>query len=313
MKWFQAHYDTVLLVAAAILSLTLCGIVALWTLDFPADFAQRNSSAPRNNEVRDASHGVLTDAIDYLGKPSLWGGHDGSLFASRIYVLTKGTLIDPIEGETPLHAPVPNEWLLKFDLDYSQTDILDSDPDGDGFTVLEEWRAGSDPTDIDSVPPFWTKLRLEEFERIPFKVKFSGSPDGGETFTINFIDDRTMPTQFVKLGDTVNIASLPYRVSKFEEKRKGESEFFRDVSELTLESVGSGEKIILIHDTTVDSPTMFGIFVNLLDGERIKVKRGDTFQMSQAPDTKYRLNEVTDTQATVVDESSGKAHVIPTE
>lgn len=313
MNFLKTHYDGVILLASALAAIGIFAFIGLSSLEFSAEFQERNSSAPRKNEVRDAEHQVLVDATERLSKPSAWGSHEGSLMVSRIYVLTNQGLIDPIEGDTPLHPPVPNEWLLNFDLDYSQRDVLETDPDGDGFSVLEEWRAGTDPTDVDSVPPYWTKLRLEDFERIPFKVKFSGSPDGGKTFTINFVDDRRMPTQFVELGQTVVIAGVPYKVAKFQEKQKGEEELFRDVSELTLESVPDGEQIILINDQIMDSPTMFGVFVNALDGERIRVKRGEAFQMQQAPDISFVLKEVSDSQASILDKTTGKIHVVPKE
>jgi len=313
MNFLKKHYDGVILLVSSLIALGIFAFIGLSSLDFSAEFQERNSSVPKNNKVRDAEHQILVDATQRLAKPFAWGTHEGSLLVSRIYVLTNEGLIDPIEGETPLHPPVPNDWLLNFDLDYSQRDVLETDPDGDGFTVLEEWKAGTDPTDVDSVPPYWTKLRLEEFERIPFKVKFSGSPDGGKTFTINFVDDRRVPTQFVELGQTVVIAGVPYKVSKFEEKQKGEEEFFRDASELTLESVPDGEKIVLINDQIMDSPTMFGVFVNALDGERIRVKRGETFQMQQAPESSFVLKEVSDSQASILDKSTGKIHLVTKE
>ena len=48
---------------------------------------------------------------------------------------------------TEVHPPVPNEWLEQFDLPIADADVLTQDPDGDGFTNLEEWQNHTNPTD----------------------------------------------------------------------------------------------------------------------------------------------------------------------
>jgi hypothetical protein len=312
MDWIKKNYDGAVLLLVAI----LCLLVAGWSLSriFGVDelFAERNSAKPRDNKIATASVEPLSAATSALKAHPRWDGHDGSLLASRIYILKDGELVDPIEGERPLHPPVPNEWLLKYDLDYTQSDILEADPDGDGFTILEEWRAGTDPTDPDSVPPYWTKLRLQDFEQIPFKVKFSGSPDGGETFTVNFIDDRTRPTQFLNLGQEIDIAGVPYVVSKFEPKTRMDNDFERDISELVLQNKQTGQQILLVKDEIVNSPTSFGSFLNLIDGQVTeKIQIGDTFSVQQAPEIEYRLEEISAERAIVTKVSTGEKLEIP--
>jgi hypothetical protein len=312
MDWIKKHYDGVVLLLVAAICIAMAG----WSLSriFGVEelFTERNSAKPRDNSMASANLEPLAAATAALKAHPRWDGHDGSLFASRIYILKDSELVDPIEGERPLHPPVPNDWLLKYDLDYTQSDILDADPDSDGFTVLEEWRAGTDPTDVESVPPYWTKLRLQEFEQIPFKVKFSGSPDGGETFTVNFIDDRSRPTQFLNLGQTIDIAGVPYVLAKFEPKTETKNDFERDVSELVLQNKQSGQQIVLVKDEVVNSPTSFGSFLNLIDGQVTdKVQIGDVFSIQQAPDVEYRLEEITNDRAIVTKVSTGEKLEIP--
>lgn len=312
MDWIKKHYDGVVLAVAALIALACATVALLGVFSFPDIFAERNSAKPRDNNVARAEIENLVKAAESISQHPKWEGHDGSLFVSRVYILKGGELVDPIEGDRPLHPPVPNEWLLKFDLDYTQMDILQTDVDGDGFTVLEEWRAGTDPVDPNSTPPLWTKIRLKNFERIPFKVKFSGTPDGGETFTINFIDDRTQPTQFLTLGQSVNIAGVPYTLTKFEPKRTVVNEIERDVSELTIENKATGETIILVNDQIVDSPTTFATFINLLDGKLIEnIKRGETFFLPQEPETTFQLEEISEEQAVVIKVPTGERLEIP--
>ena len=45
---------------------------------------------------------------------------------------------------TQVHPPVPNDWFEKYGLHIEDADVLDQDPDKDGFTNLDEWQAGTD-------------------------------------------------------------------------------------------------------------------------------------------------------------------------
>ena len=152
---------------------------------------------------------------------------------------------------------------------------------------------------------------MREYKRIPFKVKFSGSPDGGETFTINFIDDRTQPTRFLRLGDEVQIAGIPYMLAKFERKTATINDIERDISELTIEEKGTGKTIVLVNDEVVDSPTSFGIFQNLLSGAAFEVKKGENFAIEQEPGVEYNLLEISEKEALIRSVQTGETHQIP--
>jgi hypothetical protein len=299
MNFLKKHYEAVSLALAAFLLLAVAvwGILQIKAL--PEAFAERNSPKPRDNNIPPAPVEPIRRALDLLQKPLAWRTSEGSVFASRIYILKDGNLFDPMEGDTPLHPPVENSWLLQYGLDYTQADILDSDPDEDGFTVLEEYKAKTSPIDPKSVPPYWTKLRFVSYRRDPFKVKFSGSPDGGETFTINFIDNPSERTRFLKIGDELRIAGIPYKVVKYTPKTVMRNEIERDESELLIENKASGSQIILVNDKIVDSPTSYATLRNLISGKDFEVKKGDKFTIEQEPGVEYQLVEVGDTHAII--------------
>ncbi len=307
MEWIKSNYDRVALAVVALICLLLCALSVSWAFAFSDFFAERNSKKPKDGKVGAAELASLSEGGKALANPGKWNPYDGAMLASRVYIFKGGELIDPFEGDKPLHPPVPNDWLIKYDLDYSQNNILNSDPDGDGFTVLEEWKTGADPTDSKSMPPYWSKLRLSNSERIPFKVKFSGTPDGGQTFTINFIDDRSKPTGFLEMNETVKIAGVPYTLVKYEAKTVTTNDFEKDVSELTLEDKTTGEKIVLVCNQIIDSPTIYAVFLNLLDGQPLpKVKKGDSFTMPQAPDQSFLLEDISDEKAVIVNQATGE-------
>ena len=52
--------------------------------------------------------------------------------------------------------PVPNGWFYMYGLEKSlcMADAMQQDPDGDGFSNAEEFVAGTDPSNAESMPPF---------------------------------------------------------------------------------------------------------------------------------------------------------------
>lgn len=309
MDWLKKHYDSALLVLFAIVVIAVAAGIFLSSQSFGEAFAERNSPKPADHTVPAPPVEPLERALKSLSSAASWAAHEGSLFVSRIYILKEGALFDPIDGDEPLHPPVDNAWLLKHDLDYSRTDILETDPDEDGFTVLEEWVAKTDPSDPKSTPPLVSKLRLQSTNRIPFKVKFSGSPDGGETFTINFIDNTREPTRFMTRGETIKIAEQTYTLTQYEEKSEMVNDISRDVSELLLENKSTGDKIILVNDKIMDSPTSYATFRNLVSGSTTEVKKGDSFKLDGTEDT-FELLEVGENQATIRNTKTGETFSI---
>ncbi len=112
----------------------------------------------------------------------------------------------------PLHPPVPNKWFFDHKLDVLALDALTDDPDADGFTNLEEFQAGTDPTDKKSHPPYVSKLFFRRFEQRPFRLVFSARV--GPSIQIN-TRDLDQPTLFLKVGDMVR--GSPYKVVDFKE------------------------------------------------------------------------------------------------
>jgi hypothetical protein len=244
MDWLKTNYDKAALLGAALAAL-ICGVMVILGMNsLPEAFANRDSGKPRDNTIKPPASEKIEEAGVILAKPVGWGTHEGSLLVSRPYVLKEGQLVDPLEGGEPLHPPMPNAWLIKYDLDYSISNLKDQDPDSDGFTILEEYTAGTDPTQKASTPPFYTKLRLEKFIAVPFRLKFTGTPDEGQTFTINSKDLKSR-TQFLKIGDAIE--GSPYKIVSFEKKMETKNEMENDVSELVIENTETGQKLVFGH------------------------------------------------------------------
>lgn len=309
MEWIKKHYDRVILAVLGLLVIAGAALIILNTLSFNEIFEERNSRKPPSKEYDKPNVELIRTEIASVTDPSQWAPGEGSLFVSKPYVLQDGELINPLApGSKPLHPPVPNEWLLKYDLDYALGDVLQRDPDGDKFSTLEEFTAGTDPTTEGSQPPYITKLRLKEFIQIPFRLKFSGSPDSGETFTIN-TRDLQGATKFVKLGDMIE--GSDYKVTSYEPKTRDKNGFQLDVSELTIENQATAEKILLVYDEEINYPTGFALFSYLWDGSEFKVKRNEMFSVPPEPDVKYKLIDISETEAVIQRAPSGEEIKVP--
>src|SRR5947207_8673273 len=115
----------------------------------------------------------LDRAAEQLQDPSQWKASTRSgLFVPEKHFIGADGLPTTLKN-TQVHPPVPNEWFEKYNLPIQDADALDQDPDGDGFTNLDEWQGGTDPTNKDSHPDYLTKLHLISATEEPFGFMFS--------------------------------------------------------------------------------------------------------------------------------------------
>ena len=308
MDWLRKNFDKAILMIAGIALLACCGLIIISVRSFPDLFASRNSPKPPDNAIKPLPTGALAAASEKIKSPQNWLGHDGSLLVSRPYVLVDGALIDPLEGNKNLHEPIKNSWLIKYDLPYWESSIKEQDPDGDRFSNLEENLAGTDPRDKSSIPPFYTKLRLLRFISKPFRLIFTGSPDDGQTFTIN-TRDRGGRTRFVEKGQIIE--GTPYKVISHERKMETRNEIEIDVSTLTIENTQTGQKIVIVANREANDPTSYGEFLYLYDNSKFTVKKDDEFALPPETDRKYKLIDISEKEAVIQDQQTREQHKIP--
>src|SRR5205085_7396430 len=137
MDWARAHYERVLLIAAAFV-LFICSIF-IWRR--AADFSTQLAIMPPAPSLKNASPLAkaeeLAAAEEKLHQPPQWtfGGRSGLFVPEKHFIGANG---QPATLQTTeVHPPVPNEWLEQFGLPITDADVLDQDPDGDGFNNLD--------------------------------------------------------------------------------------------------------------------------------------------------------------------------------
>jgi hypothetical protein len=294
--WIKAHYDRVTLIAAAIF-LFISAIAIWWSA---IQFGNRLVS-PQQPRAKTASQPAvaveLDRAAEQLEHPLQWkvSKRSGLLVPERHFIGADG--LPATLQNTQVHPPVPNDWFEKYRLPIENADVLDQDPDKDGFTNLDEWQGNSDPTNKDSHPDYITKLHLVSTTEESFPYMFSSRT--GNTFGINSID-LSEPTQFLKVGETVR--GTDFKIVNFTEK-SARSQYGTndDVSELLLEHQHTHVQVTLVKGKVATSPQSVATFVYTWGGRReFEVRKDQEFSLKPLEDIKYKLVDLQPDKAVIV-------------
>lgn len=298
MSFIRLYCDRVSAAAAGFF--LVCSAVTIgWNaLHFNEEFiVGQATAAPKPGSLL-AQPLELKEAAAKLRQPGQWtfSGRSGLFVPEKHFI--DGSGFPTTLRTTEAHPPVPNEWLDRFGLPIADGDVLGQDPDGDGFSNLEEWQSKTDPTDKTSHPGFFTKLRMKSFVQEPFRLVFASWVDG--TFAIN-TNDLKEPTQFLRLGDSIRGTKfrLVRFAPKFEPNRYGTR---IDVSELTLVNDETREELKLVKERIMISPESVADFVYEWGASReFAVKKDQEFSLKPEDQIKYRLVDVEATKAVIVD------------
>lgn len=296
MDWIKANYGPAALIAAAIFLF----ISAIWIWWSAIQFGQRlvaQRALPQKAASPPAVAVELDRAAKELEHPAQWKASTRSgLFVPERHFIGANGLPATLQN-TQVHPPVPNDWFEKYALAIEDADALDQDPDGDGFSNLDEWHGSTDPTKKDSHPDYLTKLHLVSATEEPFRYMFSSWVGG--TFAINAID-QSEPTQFLKIGDVIR--GTDFKIVKFTEKHDRNQYGTRtDVSELLLEHRESKAQVTLVKEKVATSPQSVATFVYSWGGRNeFEVRKDQEFTLKPVEEIKYKLADVQSDKAVIV-------------
>src|SRR6266404_1365467 len=300
MAWIRLYYERVVLVAAAIL-LFFCAI-SIWrnAVLFGNDFAGRQTEPQLKNASPPRKAVELGHAAEKLQQPSQWTSRDrAGLFVPEKHFIDANGLPTTLKT-TEVHPPVPNDWLEQFGLPIVDADVLEQDPDGDGFTNLEEWQGHTNPIEKSSHPDYLTKLKVKALNEEPFRFMFSSSV--GSSYAINTIDGSA-PTQFLKIGDM--IAGSRFKIVKFTPKKdRNQYGTTVDVSELTLEQEDTKEQLTLTKEKVEMSPESVVTFIYSWPAnaapKEFEVRKDQEFSLQPVQEIKYKVVDVQPYKAVII-------------
>jgi len=297
MDWIKAHYDRVIVIAAAIFLFVAAVLIWRNATQFGAVFVALQAAPPPKQPKPPGKAVDLEAATDKLHQPPQWtfSGRSGLFVPEKHFIGSNG--LPATLQTTQVHPPVPNEWLEQFGLHIADADVLAQDPDGARFTNLDEWQGHTNPIDKNSHPDYVTKLKLKAFSEEPFRLMFSSWVE--DTFGINAIDLK-QPTQFLKVGDI--IPRTRFKIVKFTEKyQPNQYGTDVDVSELALEHEETKEQLTLVKEKIAISPESVATFVYSWGELReFEVRKDQEFSLKPQGEIKYKLIDVQPTKAVIV-------------
>jgi len=197
---------------------------------------------------------------------------------------------------------LPDEWENRHGLN-ANIDDASQDADADGFTNLEEFRAGTDPKDPASAPPPVSKLRVLKAGRISLPLTFGGAQQLTKDDTLFLVKNkRTGRDHYVRIGETVDV----YKVTGYEKKtvkvnKGGTLEIDEDVSVLKLSKDGKNFELTVGNRGDTQGELAASL-IYLIDNAKMLVKKNDIISLKN---NKYKVIDIEGQNVTVADMQSG--------
>lgn len=171
---------------------------------------------------------------------------------------------------------IPDDWEEKYGVFSFDPEVINQDPDNDGFSTKEEYAWKYDPKDSASHPPYLAKLVVEGIKPIPFRMIFKGvsKAQGVQIFQINLRDGGR--TYWKKLKEDAE----GFVLDSFDEHASEGP---------TLTLTQGSKKIPLIKGRLVPRDDYEIKLVSLIDGLTVNARPDVDFDLKGS---KYRVKKV---------------------
>ena len=307
-QWFKKNYDRI--IAAVVLLVLLVSLVSLAIQAQIQKAEQKNFDTqltllkPKFAKVAPADKAVFESALGSLTVPfqnEIWAL---SLLTPELrvkcvncdrpipYAATNCTFTQcgAAQPEIPNDIidknknGIPDEWEEKYGLFSFDPEVMNQDPDNDGFSTKEEYDWKTNPKDAASHPSFLTKIHVVDIKPIPFRMIFKGvsKANGIQIFQINLRANGR--TYWKKMGEEAEGFVL---ASYDEHAAEGPT--------LTLKH--NGKQIPLIKGRTVPRDDYEIKLASQIDSLAVTVRPDIDFELKGA---KYKVKKVDIQRSTVL-------------
>jgi len=194
---------------------------------------------------------------------------------------------------------IPDKIEQQWGLDPLNPSDAAGDLDGDGFTNLEEYLAGTDPQDANSMPDPIVKLRVAAVRAIPFYLRFNGVNElAGNQMLFQLNLQSADRTYFLKKGDIVQ----GYSIHSYDPKGK-------DGPTLVLRRVADGHEVRLVRGKPVTESELALRFVFLIDRSAFPPKRlNDTIELRGKT---YKVVDIRPSSVVIEEATTGARTTVP--
>lgn len=163
MSWMSENYEKVVLGGGAVVALALAYFG--WSVSSNVDNELINPATGRGDDTTAVPGAeLLPQVISSMGsrKELKQAERDGRPLdlCTGIALFARRDSKDPVDPfkDAPIHPPIDNRWFLDHRVPIGYKDSPQRDPDGDGFSNIEEYEAKTLPNDPRSHPPLIAKL-----------------------------------------------------------------------------------------------------------------------------------------------------------
>jgi len=189
MSWFSKNYEKAALGGAVAVALGLAYLG--WSKFDGVDEAFGiGLKGAGNNKTAVAGAEKIPMAmqsmkLDRTWKQALDGDRPVDLFTGIALFVKSSEPEKPVDllKDAPIHPPIPNTWWIENRIDPGFADSPQRDPDGDGFSNLEEFEAKTDPNAPKSFPSLIAKLMYVKDESLGWVIRPGFGSEGKFPFT----------------------------------------------------------------------------------------------------------------------------------
>lgn len=189
MSWFSKNYEKAAIGGAVVAALGLAYLG--WSkfggvdADFPTSLTGRgnnNSAVAGAEKIPMATQSMQ---LDRTWKQALDGERPVDLFTGIALFVKSSEPEKPVDlfKDAPVHPPITNIWWIENRLDPGFADSPARDPDGDGFSNLEEFDGKTDPNNSKSFPSLIAKLMYVKDESLAWVIRPGYGSEGKFPFT----------------------------------------------------------------------------------------------------------------------------------
>lgn len=168
--------------------------------------------------IREGREGVQARLAKLAGLKGSEGEHRVFVSAQLVYLPENAEPVQPLDRKTKTEDGMEVGWKIRYGFDPADPLVKEQDPDGDGFTNLEEFSAGTDPTRNEDSPAKESKLKSRAGDPVPMVVSFAEKSGG--LFTLRFQVGARRGEFRGKPGDMFWVWVGPASIEVFSEEGK---------------------------------------------------------------------------------------------